>query len=177
MAVDIHDTHKDRHGCRNVECKPRPMRSLELVSDLPQDLGGMDRRSFYEHELVAGPLESHRKQALADYHEHADEDLVARRLHAPAQDEGSCACHPGEEPEGREEVARSPNGHELQADFERPRGSWKTLGYTMKVSITRAPRRVIITHSYAKMIRNVIRCLISGMSPPVACAVHLRRYG
>ena len=58
MVVDIHDTHKDRHGCRNVECKPRPMRSLELVSDLPQDLGGMDRRSFYEHELVAGHLKA-----------------------------------------------------------------------------------------------------------------------
>src|SRR5215217_6474186 len=56
-------------------------------------------------------------------------------------------------------------------------GSWKTVGYTMNVSITMAPSRIIITHRDARMIQNDIRCLISGMSPPVACALHLRRYG
>src|SRR5215217_8921279 len=40
-------------------------------------------------------------------------------------------------------------------------GSWKTLGYTMNVSNTTAPKRTIITHRYARMTQNAIRCLIS----------------
>src|SRR5918997_4900819 len=97
VAVELQETHEDRHGRRNVECNPRPMQRLKLLSCLPQVVGGMDRRSFYEHDLVPGPEKSHRKQPLAQNHEHAEENPLARRLHAPAQDRGSDASNPREE--------------------------------------------------------------------------------
>src|SRR5829696_5639196 len=128
VSVELQETHEDRRGSRSVEHDPCPMQRLELTCCLPQVLGAMDRRSFYEHDLVPGPEERNRKQTFAHDHEQAEENPVARRLNAPTQNQGSGTGHPGEEPQGREEVVWSPDGHELQAGFKRSRRIMKDVG-------------------------------------------------
>ncbi len=108
VTVELQEAHKDRHRGSSVKRNPRPMQCLEFLGCLPQEPSRMNCRSFYEHDLVARPEERHRQQPLTRSQQ-AKEDPVACRLHAPTQNQGSGTCYPGEEPEGREEVAWGPS--------------------------------------------------------------------
>src|SRR5215207_11463729 len=79
----------------------------------------MDRRTLRKHDRVPGPEEDHREQSFADHHYQACEDPVPSRLHTPGKDQGPDACDPTDETEGREEVARTPDGRERHRSLER----------------------------------------------------------
>jgi hypothetical protein len=42
--------------------------------------------------------------------------------------------------------------------------SWEMLGYTMNVSSTMLPKRIIITYRYVRMTANAIRCFFKVCS-------------
>src|SRR5215208_8178044 len=79
------------------------------------------RRALCKHDSVPGPEEGHREQSFADHHDQAAEDPVPGRLHTPGKDQGTDTCDPADETEGREEVARTPDGRERHRGLERVR--------------------------------------------------------